>query len=37
LGGGKARDVKKLIDLARKKVKNKFGIMLREEIQYLGF
>lgn len=37
LGNGKAKDVKKLIDLAKKEVKNKFGITLEEEIQYLGF
>ena len=37
LGNGKAKDVKKLIKLAKKKVKNKFGIGLKEEIQYLGF
>jgi UDP-N-acetylmuramate dehydrogenase len=36
LGNGKAKDVKKLINLAKKKVKNKFGIDLKEEIQYLG-
>jgi len=37
LGGGKAKDVKKLINLAKKKVKEKFGITLEEEICYLGF
>jgi len=37
LGKGKARDVKKLINLIKKKVKNKFKINLKEEIQYLGF
>jgi len=37
LGRGKAEDVKKLINLAKKKVKNKFGINLEEEIQFLGF
>ena len=37
LGNAKAKDVKKLINLAKKKVKNKFGILLNEEIQYLGF
>lgn len=36
LGKGKAKDVIKLINLAKKKVKNKFGIGLEEEIQYLG-
>ncbi len=34
---GKAKDVKKLIELAKKRVKNKFGIDLKEEICYLGF
>jgi len=33
LGGGKAKDVKKLINLAKKKVKEKFGITLEEEIE----
>ena len=37
LGGGKANDVINLINLAKKSVKNKFGINLKEEIQYLGF
>lgn len=37
LGQGKAKDVKKLIELAKKRVKNKFGIDLKEEICYLGF
>ena len=37
LGNGKAKDVKKLINLTKKKVKEKFGIELKEEIQYLGF
>jgi len=36
-GEAKATDVKKLIDLIRKKVENKFGIILEEEICYLGF
>jgi len=35
LGGAKARDIKKLINLIKKKVKEKFGITLEEEIQYL--
>ena len=35
LGGGKARDVKKLIKLIKQKVKNKFGIVLEEEIQII--
>ena len=37
LGGAGAKDVKKLINLAKKKVKNKFGVKLEEEIRYLGF
>jgi len=37
LGNAKAREVKKLINLTKKKVKEKFGIELKEEIQYLGF
>jgi len=37
LGDGKARDVKKLINLIKRKVKSKFGADLEEEIQYLGF
>ena len=37
LGEGRAQDVIKLIDLAKKSVKNKFGIKLKEEIQFLGF
>jgi len=32
LGGAKAKDVKKLIILIKKRVKNKFGIILKEEI-----
>lgn len=36
IGRGKSKDVKKLIKLAKKRVKNKFGIELKEEIQYLG-
>jgi len=36
-GGAKAGDVIKLIKLAKKRVKEKFGIELEEEIQYLGF
>ncbi len=35
--GGKARDVKALANKLKRKVKNKFGIGLEEEIQYLGF
>lgn len=37
LNNGQAKDVKRLINLVKKKVKNKFGIILEEEIQYLGF
>ena len=37
LGNAKAGDVKKLINLSKKSVKNKFGIKLEEEIEYLGF
>jgi len=37
LGKGKARDVVKLISLIKKKVKGKFGVILEEEIIYLGF
>ncbi|MBZ9572228.1 UDP-N-acetylmuramate dehydrogenase [Patescibacteria group bacterium] len=36
LGKAKAKEIKKLIDLAKKKVKNKFKINLEEEICYLG-
>ncbi len=36
-GRAKAKDVSKLINLVKKKVKNEFGINLEEEIQYLGF
>ena len=35
LGDGKAKDVMALIKLAKQKVKNKFGIVLEEEIQYI--
>lgn len=37
LGNGRANDVKKLINLAKKSVKNNFGVTLKEEIQYLDF
>jgi len=37
LGKGKAKEVRKLINLIKQKVKNKFGIILEEEIQFLGF
>ena len=36
LGGAKAKNVLKLIDLAKEEVKNKFGIKIEEEIQFLG-
>jgi len=35
LGDGKAKDVKKLIKIIKNKVKNKFGVVLKEEIQFL--
>lgn len=35
LGGAKASDVRKLIKLAKQKVKSKFDVTLEEEIQYL--
>ncbi|MDI6603302.1 MAG: UDP-N-acetylenolpyruvoylglucosamine reductase, partial [Patescibacteria group bacterium] len=35
LGNAKAKDVKKLIKLIKKSVKNKFGIVLEEEIEFL--
>ena len=35
LGEGKAKDVKKLINLIKKQVKKKFGIILEEEIRFL--
>lgn len=37
LGNGKAKDVIKLIKLIKAKVKKKFNIELKEELQYLGF
>ena len=37
LGGGKAKDVVKLIDLIRKKVKDKYKINLEVEVQMVGF
>jgi len=36
LGGAKALDVFKLIELEKKQVKKKFGILLKEEVQYVG-
>lgn len=35
LGQGKAKDVKKLINLIKQMVKRKFGIVLKEEIRFL--
>ncbi len=35
LGSAQAKDVKKLIKLIKQKVKNKFGVVLKEEIQFL--
>jgi len=35
LGRAKSKDVKKLIDLIKKKVKNKFGVNLEEEIKII--
>jgi len=37
LGGASAKDVKELIELAKKNAKEIFKIQLEEEIQYLGF
>lgn len=37
LGGASSQDVVALINLAKTKVKQKFGINIKEEIQYLGF
>jgi len=36
-GTATASDIKKLIEILKNKVKNKFGVTLEEEIQYLGF
>ncbi|MFH1894497.1 MAG: UDP-N-acetylmuramate dehydrogenase [Patescibacteria group bacterium] len=36
LGGAKAGDVKKLITLAKRSIKNKFSVNLEEEIEFLG-
>ncbi len=35
LGSARAKDVEKLIKLMKQKVKNKFGVVLKEEIQFL--
>ncbi len=37
LGGAKAKDVLALMNLARKKVKNNFGISLEPEVRFIGF
>jgi len=37
LGGAKASEVVKLIKLIKEKVKEKFGVELKEEVVYLGF
>ncbi|MFH1713928.1 MAG: UDP-N-acetylmuramate dehydrogenase [Patescibacteria group bacterium] len=37
LGQGRAADVRELIEIAKKTVKDKLNIQLEEEIQYLGF
>lgn len=37
LGNAKAKEVEKLIKLAKKEVKNRFNVVLKEEIRYLGF
>ena len=36
-GGGRAADIRALIDMAKTEVKEKYGICLEEEIQYIGF
>lgn len=36
-GRGTARDTKYIIDLLNKKVRKKYGIILEEEVRYLGF
>ena len=37
LGNAKTRDVKKLISLIKERIKEKFGLELEEEIEFLGF
>lgn len=37
LGGAKAEDVIKLVNIIKEKVKEKFKVTLEEEVQYLGF
>ena len=36
LGGAKAKDVLKLVELIKKKVKNKYNIELEIEVQFIG-
>lgn len=36
-GGGTASEVKTLIETVKEKVKQKYGLRLKEEIQYMGF
>jgi len=36
-GRGKAEEAKKLIDILKQRVYRKYGIRLKEEVQYLGF
>lgn len=36
-GHGTARDAKALIEVLKSKIKNRYGIELEEEVQYLGF
>lgn len=37
LGNAKAKDIRNLISFVKKRVKNEFGIILEEEIRYVGF
>ena len=37
IGNAKAKDVAELINLIKKTIKNKFGIQIQEEIEYVGF
>lgn len=37
LGAGKAQDVVMLASLIKMKVRNQFGVQLKEEVQYVGF
>ena len=36
LGGARARDVRKLMEIAREEVRNRFGIELEPEVRFLG-